>query len=368
MRLTGLICLLFLALTGCAPRGAITLDPQAAPPGSPETIYVAAARLASDDAQVFSRGRTEDLSFARFVVSVPPDRQPGSVTFPRHGSPDPATDFLTLQADRYRTDTAFLAAVNRALADRPPDNREITVFIHGFNTNFPEALYRQAQMRHDFGFAGVGVNFAWASAARLHGYAYDRESVMIARDALEDTLELLGRSNARRIIIMAHSMGAQLAMETLRQMAIRGQPRFFDRLAAVVLMAPDMDVDVFRASLRPLKGKDIPFYLFVSTRDRALRLSSLLRFQSERLGSIRSTTSVEGLPVTVIDLSDVESEVDPLRHFKVATSPAMIAVINGMDRIGLQMIDEADRRPGLLDATVNVVNGVTEVVLTPLGQ
>lgn len=368
MRLTGLFCLLGLALAGCAPRGSIALDPAAAPPGTPDTIYVATARAATATPLVFSRERTESLGFARFDISVPPEREPGTVSFPRQNPPDPETDFLTLGAGRFRDQAAFLAAVNRALAERPAANRELTVFIHGFNTNFPEGLYRQAQMRHDFGSAGVGVNFAWPSAARISGYAYDRESVLVARDALEDTLALLARTNARRIIVMAHSMGAQLAMETLRQMAIRGQPQFFDRLAAVVLMAPDMDIDVFRASLIPLQGKDIPFYLFVSSRDRALRFSSLLRFQSERLGSISSVSSVAGLPVTVIDLSGVETDTDPLRHFKVATSPAMIAMFAGMGEFGTQIFEESSRRPGLLDTTITVVQDVTEVVLTPLSQ
>lgn len=368
MRLTGLIWLLILVLSGCAPRGSITLDPAASPPGTRDTIYVAATRAATTTPQVFSRQRGATLSFARFDVSVPPDRAPGSVTFPRSDPPDPETDFVTLSADRFRDKAAFLAAINRALAERPPANRELTVFIHGFNTNFPEGLYRQAQMRHDFGSAGVGINFGWPSAARISGYAYDRESVLLARDGLEDTLALLARTNARRIIVMAHSMGAQLAMETLRQMAIRGQPQFFDRLAAVVLMAPDMDIDVFRASLIPLQGKDIPFYLFVSSRDRALRISSLLRFQSERLGSISSVSSVAGLPVTVIDLSGVQTDTDPLRHFKVATSPAMIAMFAGMGEFGSQIFEESSRRPGLLDTTITVVQDVTEVVLTPLSQ
>lgn len=366
MRCPARILLFVLLLAACAPRGAITIDPEAATVGHPETLYVASARVPAADQQVFGRSRAEALSFARFDVSVPPDREPGTVTFPPEGSPDPRTDFLTIDAERIRDEASFLAAVNRALATRAPKDREVTVFVHGFNTNFPEGLYRQAQMRYDFQSPGVGVNFAWPSAARVRGYAYDRESVLVARDGLEQTLALLARSNARRIVVLAHSMGAQLAMETLRQMAIRGQPRFFDKLSGVVLMAPDMDVDVFRASLLPLADKDIPFYIFVSTRDRALRFSALLRFQSARLGSISDVTPVAGLPVTVIDLSNVEAESDPLRHFKVATSPSMIALISGMTEFGGQIFEEEERRPNLFETTINVAHDVTQVVLSPL--
>ena len=54
---------------------------------------------------------------------------------------------------------------------------------------------------------------------------------------------------------------------------------------------------------------------------------------------------------------------DALSHFKVATSPAMIALFSGMDEFGEQY-PRAIRAPaGLLETSIGVVQDVTRVVL-----
>lgn len=355
---------------GCSPRGAITLKPEAAQVGSVQPIFVGTTRAAGapGGADVFAATRSEGLSFARFEVSVPPDREPGTVRFPTRMPPDPATDFVTVAAERLGGEAAFIAAVNASVTGMPARDREAVVFVHGFNTNFPEGLYRLAQMRHDFRTPGLAINYAWPSAASVRAYGLDRESALFARDGLERLLDLLARTEVSRILVVGHSMGALVVMDSVRQMAIRGAPRFFGKLGAVVLMAPDLDVGVFRTQLQPLADKDVPIYIFVSSRDRALRLSSFLRGGSERLGSIRDLTGVAGLPIVVIDISDVGATSDPLGHFKVATSPSMIALISGMDEVGLEIFRDEERRPNVFETTINVVQGVTEVVLEPLAQ
>jgi esterase/lipase superfamily enzyme len=365
------IVILCLAIqAGCAPRGAISLSPDAAQVGAVHRILVGTTRAAGapGGADVFSNVRSEALSFASFDISVPPNREPGTISFPDSLPPDPSTDFATVAAERLGGEAAFIAAVNAAVAGRGAHNREATVFVHGFNTNFPESLYRHAQMQHDFRSPGLSVSYAWPSAASVRAYGLDRESALFARDGLERLLDTLARTNVSRIILIGHSMGALVVMDTVRQMAIRGSPRFFDKLGAVVLMAPDLDVGVFRTQLRPLADKDVPLYIFVSTRDRALRLSSFLRGESERLGSIHDLSVVAGLPVVVINISDVGATSDPLGHFKVATSPSMIALISGMDEGGIEIFRDEERRPTLFETTIKVVQGVTEVVLEPLAQ
>ena len=44
---------------------------------------------------------------------------------------------------------------------------------------------------------------------------------------------------------------------------------------------------------------------------------------------------------------------DPLNHFAVATSPAMISFINGLDRFGTAILRDEVRSP-LLDRTIGV--------------
>jgi esterase/lipase superfamily enzyme len=162
-------------------------------------------------------------------------------------------------------------------------------------------------------------------------------------------LELLARSTAERIVLVGHSMGTVIVMETVRQLAIRGSDHVLDRIQGVVLLAPDLDPELFAAEVRALAPRVLPIYVSVSARDRALRVSGLLRGQAERLGSLTDTTSMAALPgVVVIDVTDIQGSGDPLNHFAVATSPAMISFISGLDRVGTTMLRDEDRSVGSL--------------------
>lgn len=101
---------------------------------------------------------------------------------------------------------------------------------------------------------------------------------------------------------MAHSMGTWLAVEALRQMAIRNG-RVDRRSAMSFLPRRITDVDVFSRQFASL-GKTPPkFTLFVSQDDRALSLSRRISGNVDRLGQIdpsvepyRSQLEKPGLP------------------------------------------------------------------------
>lgn len=354
-------------LGACSPRGAITVDPDAAKTGKPVEILVASSRGGTGTSPEESRVRSEKMYWGALKVSVPPKRELGTVTFPEGPIPDPEHDFLTVSQQTFGDERAFLRALNARLALRPRGQRETTVFVHGFNTNFAEGLYRHAQMAHDFGTPGVPISYSWPSSANVRGYAFDRESVLFARDGLERTLNLMARSRADNLVIAGHSMGALLVMEALRQTAIRGSDNVLRKIRSVVLMSPDLDVDVFRSQVAALAPRVIPIYIVTSGRDRALWLSGLLRGQTARLGAMQDTGKVADLPgVIVLDLSDLQGSGDPLNHFAAATSPEMIAMISGLDRFGLTTLRDETRQGNVFQATLNVAAGVSEVVLQPL--
>jgi esterase/lipase superfamily enzyme len=66
-----------------------------------------------------------------------------------------------------------------------------------------------------------------------------KESATIARDALSKLLRRLSElPDVGRVHILAHSMGAWLAMEALRENAISGSPDLNGKLGDVMLAAP----------------------------------------------------------------------------------------------------------------------------------
>ncbi len=352
-----------LALAACGSRGELAFAPEAASVGAIETVLVATSRAPVADGQVYGKARSLAPELARFEISVPPDRALGSVTYAGRSS-DPRTDFLVVSAVRLPDKPAFIRAIDAALAADPAGSGDGVLFVHGYNTNFAEGLYRHAQIQHDWEEHGASVHFSWPSAATLQGYVYDRESALFSRDALEQTIDALARSNVRRIDLFAHSMGCQLLMDTLRTMARGGYAHVFAKLNSVVLMSPDIEIDVFRLQAPPVLALGAPIYLLVSDNDRALALSARIRGERARLGDIRSNAEIGGLDVTILDLSKIDSP-DIAGHFREAESPALIAYIEGLQAQGQTLFDEG-KTPGLLDGGAALVQEGARIVTAPL--
>jgi len=238
--------LLALILSACAGRpGPEVLAPVAAtPPGARlVTVYVATTRERILPGQnVFTSGRAPNLNYAEFTISIPPGHRAGTIEWP--GSPpDPARSFVTVRQ------TALDEATfrRRIGSETARGKRDVGVFVHGYNTNFQEALFRLAQLSADAQPTTVPVLFAWPSEAVITGYVADKDAVTYSRDYLAHVLSMLaGERSVREVAVAGHSMGAWLTMETLRQLRLQRRDSVVDKLQ-VVLAAPDIDLDVFRA-------------------------------------------------------------------------------------------------------------------------
>jgi esterase/lipase superfamily enzyme len=100
------------ALIGCGTRGEISLiDAQQAQVGTPYQTIVATPRAASTAPEYFSGERDFTLNFARFDVSVPPDREAGTIRYPK-GTPDPQRDFVITDGRNLDGPRGFVSEVN----------------------------------------------------------------------------------------------------------------------------------------------------------------------------------------------------------------------------------------------------------------
>lgn len=354
--------LLFCA--ACAQRGTITLAPEAADVGSIVPVFVGTTRAYDDATQTFTAERSDEVRFARYDISVPPDREIGEIGFvPRGRGPNPAVDFLTTAAVQLPGDAAYRRDLAAALQAKPRGDRDAVIFVHGFNNTFAEGLYRLAQLSHDLEIPGVAVHYSWPSRGAALGYVADRDSSLYARDGLERLIRETEAAGAESVILVAHSMGSALLMESLRQLAIRGDKRTLARIGGVILISPDIDVDVFRLQAQTLGTLPQPFVIFGSDRDRLLSLSARLSAEPERLGNLTDISRLAELEVIYLQ-SGAFSE--GAGHFDVANSPALIGLL---DRIGdIDTALERDRRTrtGLLPGIVLTVRNATEIVLAPV--
>jgi len=155
------------------------------------------------------------------------------------------------------------------------------------------------------------------------GYVRDKDSILIARDHLEELLVDLTRGG-ETVFVFGHSMGTQLVVETLRQLSITGQQSVLRRIGGVVLMSPDIDLDLFESQHERIEPLPEPFVVMTSESDYALRFSSLLTAQPERLGSARDLDRLSDLDLLVLDLSGLPNA---RNHFLAATSPLVIDIV-----------------------------------------
>lgn len=354
LRRTAFISVVVLA--ACAPRTDGIEQPAALDVGRPLTVFAVSTRARSPDG-TFGWARAANPHLLELTVTVPPDRLTGRLTYnPTH--PDPNRDFTI--ADRILIDNphAFTRRLSSALDSQPNGNRELTIFVHGYNATQSESAFRVAQIAEDIAVPGVNAIYSWPSRGTPLGYVYDHDSLLFARDGLESMLNLAVAARPERLLLVAHSMGALLTMETLRQIEIDRPGWSAAHLGGVVLIAPDIDAEIFHQQVARFDTLPQPFLVFVSRQDPALNLSAALRGtrNDKRLGNLSNTDRIADLPITVIDTTAYAKDATS-QHLVPATSPTLIALLR--DVASTNAILDADGPTGGLLARLPVLQSGT---------
>jgi esterase/lipase superfamily enzyme len=315
----GVITLLAFVLLGCASRpGPEVLTPVAASPGVKTLqIYVATTReRESPSENVFTANRASALNFAKFAVSIPPDHKSGNIEMPTP-PPDSQSSFAIVD-QAVMSEADFRKAVAPQGDTRRKKHKAI-VFVHGFNNNFQESLLRITQMQADAKIDGIPVLFAWPSQGQVTAYKTDKESASYSVSYLVALLTMLSSSpEVSDILVVAHSMGGMLTMDALRQLRSEGKNQVIARLGRVMLAAPDIDAQTFRAQVQAVGPLKPPLLVLVSKDDGALRMSSILGGGIVRAGAINVDNPVVQeaalkAKVQVVDISRLASH-DDLGH------------------------------------------------------
>lgn len=327
-----------LLLAACsAPPELIGIDNPGFPAASVENakthkIFIATTRQGTEAVGAFySDLRAPDLGLASVQVSIPPTHVVGELERPKRLPPDPRTEFAVTDPTVYAADTAFIASINRELEKLPRGERDILFFVHGYNNTTSDAILRLAQFTEDSGFEGVPVLFDWASAASVSRYVYDLNSALIARPKIPQISSILSRTNADQYDVFAHSMGAFLTMEAIKDAVLSGEFDNANRLKSIILASPDIDIDLFRAQLEQIDGRIDRVAVLLSEDDSALRISRRIAGGVPRVGASDIDT-LSKLGVLAIDLSEVDNSSSG-SHSKFAGSPEIVQLIgSGLNR------------------------------------
>ncbi len=327
------IALLAGLLAGCGSTGTLPMSASAASSAA-ETmgarttpIFISSTRR--EDVRVQGESMADGgAHYALSMVSVPPGHAAGAIEEPSFGKADPAKHFAVL-GGRGLEPEEFRLQLATYLSGRIGSNRDILLYVHGFNTSLDEARFRLAQLVNDGKFGGVAVLFTWPSQSNMFSYVSDKESATASRDALQKLMRDLSQvEGVGRVHVLAHSMGSWLAMEALRENAIAGSRNLNGRLGDVMLAAPDIDLSVFRQQMSRIQGANVS--IFVSANDRALSLSARLAGARPRVGAMDPTKPKERdelsrLGVKVYDLSSTSAGF--IGHSLYGDVPAVVRTI-----------------------------------------
>ncbi len=180
--------------------------------------------------------------------------------------------------------------------------RDVLVFVHGFNVDFDSALVRTAQVALDMPFNGAVVAYSWPSKGGMKNYGEDEgrnaQSVAPFQEFLTGLRENL--DDDVKIHIVVHSMGNRMVLRALSQMPEPDDAPLIDNL---VLCAPDVGVGEFQEWGPAVVARCRRVTLYASRYDAALVASKSLHAE-QRAGDADPPVIQEGMET--IDCSDID--------------------------------------------------------------
>ena len=273
----------------------------------------------------YGGGRADALDYGVLEVSVPKNHVPGEIEKPSIWTFDFREDperHIVLQKLTAMPHDAVFADMRGHLGTTGSD--EAFVFIHGFNVSFDGAAKRAAQIASDMNFKGLPIVYSWPSRASILSYIADTAAVNLSGRRLLGFLEdVVKQSGAKRIHLIAHSMGNRALTDALELYALahRGDPPAFDQ---VLFTAPDLDAGLFKAMAKTIRPVAQRLTLYTSDHDWALAVSRRLHGDMPRAGQGGSAV-LRSDDFDSVDMSLVGE--DMLAHSYFANNPSALTDI-----------------------------------------
>ncbi len=198
--------------------------------------------------------------------------------------------------------------------------KDVLVFVHGFNVNFKSSVSRLAQISRDMPFNGAIVVYSWPSQGGVENYKRDGE---VVNDSVAPFTQFLNdlKANlpdAAKVNIVVHSMGNRLVMRSISRLGDT-QSGASTRFENVVFCAPDVGVEEFKR-LVPLNmphAKRTTLYRCLN--DSAL-IASSYKNGEERAGGSLAPVIIEGLET--IECAVIDTSI--LGHSYYGSNPHML--------------------------------------------
>jgi len=183
------------------------------------------------------------------------------------------------------------------------------LYTHGFFIDFEKGCRRATVMQESAGLEGRFMWFSWPSDGSLLNYTHDEADLYWSvLDLAETIVALEERFGAGQLNLAGHSLGGRGIVLAIHDVAAQ---RPDVRLGDVVLLAPDMDFDVFERLLPRIRPIVRSITVYVAEGDRPLALSERVHGYPRLGQSGNDASRLDG--VDVIDLSDLQVQ-SPTGH------------------------------------------------------
>lgn len=192
---------------------------------------------------------------------------------------------------------AFLNGVNSQL--KRSRQKDLLLFVHGFNVDFDSAIVRAAQVALDVPFNGAIVAYAWPTKGGVSNYRSDEPVNLASVEPFAEFLSTLvaGVPAETRISILVHSMGNRIVMQGINRLSQD------TKLEHVVLCAPDVGLGDFEAWAPGVVSRCRRVTLYASENDAALIVSKSLHSE-QRAGDAHPPALMAG--VETVDCSTID--------------------------------------------------------------
>jgi esterase/lipase superfamily enzyme len=251
----------------------------------------------------YSGERNNEVDFGVCEVFIPKTHKIGSIGSPIWKRVFKGDDRLKI-SEVYQLNESVFWSLIRDVFKKENVQVSPTLFVHGYNNSFSQAVVRAAQIGRDLGLGtGIGL-FSWPSKGKRSGYFVDEAAMEVSKYHLADFIEnFIEQSPANGLNIIAHSMGCRcflLALEILAQRSSKS----LDKIEQIILAAADVDQGIMTQLGAHAVNHSKRSTCYVSTKDKAVEVSRWLR-SFPRVGFCPPVFIMSGLDTVLVNNTDL---------------------------------------------------------------
>lgn len=169
------------------------------------------------------------------------------------------------------------AELSRRMAARQSRSSDKTalVYIHGYAKSFEEVAINTARLVYEINYQGLPFFFSWPSRESRVSYPADVATLAWSALHFEEFVDRLAQQNGiGEIHLVAHSLGNRALLQALVNFIGRHDEGSDWRFGEVLLIAPDVDRDLFERDMLPvLQASPSRITLYKSEDDFPLNVS-----------------------------------------------------------------------------------------------